>query len=827
MKNIKSTQDYVPIKDVSNGTIITDDGRFVKVLEIKPINLNLKSKEEQDALYRAYAGLIKSAPSRFSIKCITKDTPVSEYMQEYLGSCDFEKSERCKEYIKAHAEFVNMLSSRQSTDHAMYFIFEYDQENDYYRSLTDQERLDSMQNTERNIISEFSSLGNTVFEHAEPDIDVCELLYSLYNRRIYLEESFQKRLKRISKDRTFAYETLNKAQPPFVNLRDILAPRSINTCDGADYLLVDGLYCSYFYVDRDGFPSEIISGGWLAALINFGYGVDVDMFFERKDSIEALQKIHKKSRLTRIKRNSREINAPDMEEINDNLEALAFMRDALKRTSEEIYSMSIMVSVYAYTKEDLYIKKDALLRFAKREDIDLIELKYVEELGLIASAPLNMMPKELSKVSRHDVYTSVIAAAYPFTSYSLMDEGGILMGIHEYNNSLVVFNPFDSKKYSNANICVFGSPGKGKTFTLLSMTTRLRYKGVQVFIIAPDKQDEFRRVTTALDGEFVSVSPAADTRINPFDIWPVDSAADQLINGKTGNETSWLIDKIDSLGKWTEMMVPGISIQDKARIKLCLSRMYAHKGITKDNDSIYLDANRLRKKEMPIFTDFVRELKNEQSLSPAIVAVFEQFTKKDGAYRNLNGPTNVDLENKYIVFGLEHLNSELKAPMMFILLKFIWAVAKADKTKNKAVVIDEGSLLVSGKDESVGDFVVEVFRMIRGYGGSAIFATQTVADLYKNGGEFGNAILACSYSHILLGMQPGDVRLVKKELELTSSEEIAIKDFSKPGQALLCAGSAHIPVLIKASNKEFDLFTTEAKEYQRLLRENAKFNPSD
>ena len=266
-------------------------------------------------------------------------------------------------------------------------------------------------------------------------------------------------------------------------------------------------------------------------------------------------------------------------------------------------------------------------------------------------------------------------------------------------------------------------------------------------------------------------------------------------------------------------MVPNLALSDKAKIKTCLARMYARRGITRENGSIYLDREAGIKKDMPIFTDFVKELKNDQSISPAVITVFEQFTRKDGVYRNLNGQTNVDLNNKYIVFGLEHLNTELKAPMMFMILKFIWSVAKSDKTKHKAIVIDEGSLLVDGKDPVVGDFVVEIFRMIRGYGGSAIFATQSVTDLYKNDGEFGNAILACSHSHLLLGMQPNEVRLIKAELELTSGEETAIRDFSKPGEALLCAGNAHIPVLVKASDKEFDLFTTETSEYIRLAKE--------
>ena len=281
-----------------------------------------------------------------------------------------------------------------------------------------------------------------------------------------------------------------------------------------------------------------------------------------------------------------------------------------------------------------------------------------------------------------------------------------------------------------------------------------------------------------------------------------------------------MIEKINALDIWMGMLIKDLRHEERLRIRGCLADMYLKKGITQDNKSLYTDDSFSVKKEMPTYSDFVRSLKEDPLMPGRIISVFEEFTS--GIYQNLDGQTNVNLENKYIVFGLENLTGDLKAPMMFILLEYIWSIAKADKTKNKVIAIDEGSLLVNGKDPLVGDFVVEIFRMIRGYGGSAIFATQSIADLYKNNSEFGNVILSCSHSHILMGMETSDVRLVKDELNLSPSEERMLSSFRVKGQAMLCAGSVHIPIRVMASEEEIEMFDTSTAGLGKIAEKRSR-----
>ena len=806
------TQDYIPVKDIRDGVIITEDGRYIKVLQVMPVNFAMKSPDEQLAILDGYRGILRSCPALLSIKCCTQKTPIEKYENGFSYSQQEEKSYKCKELSQRHILFAGKLGAGQGIDHVFYLLFEYEMD-EYQRTSGEEDILKQLKQIQMDLTSSLSALGNMVIPVTDDETLACKFLYKHFNRRLADYDPFEKRVKRVAAD-IAELEAVFPEETPGLYVKDLVAPRSMNFSESPDYVLIDGLYYSYFYVKANGYPDEITTNGWLHDLINFAYGVEVDLFFKRKDITEALSSIRKKTRFAWLKLKDREENNADYEEVKGSYMALKYMRSQIKDHGEDLYDMNIIITVCAHTKEELYSKINGLKKTAARHDISLGTLKKQQDEGFFTASPFCSITPSLFKLSKHNVSTSVVTAAYPFTSFSLSDDGGVLMGLHQGNNSVVIYNPFDNSKYANANMTILGGSGRGKSFTLLTLTTRLRYQGVQSFIIAPDKQDEFRRVCHSIDGEFVDVSSSAKTRINPFDIWPVTSEADLLINDKTGDETSWLVEKINALDIWIGMLIKDLTHEEKIRIRSCLFAMYLKKGITKDNKSIHKDGTQNEKKMMPTYSDFVAELREDPLISSRIISVFEEFTK--GLYSNLDGQTNVNLENKYIVFGLENLNGEFKAPMMFILLEYIWAIAKSDKTKNKVIAIDEGSLLVNGKDPLVGDFVVEIFRMIRGYGGSAIFATQSIADLYKNNGEFGNIILSCSHSHILMGMESSDVRLVKDELNLTPSEERMLSSFRVKGQAMLCAGAVHIPIRIMASEEEIEMFDTSTSGLRKI-----------
>lgn len=819
-----NAQDYVEVADIEDGTIITTDERYVKVLEITPINLPMKRADDQDVIYDAFRAWNRSSPSRFTIKVETRKTPIDEYRENFKDALAFEESEKVREFANDHINFTQQLGMMQATTTRTCLIIEYEPEDDYFKSRTKEDKLRFLESTKRQIEAEFASMGNTVVEHKDENRWLTEFLYDYYNRKLINKEPLLARATRFANDSMMATNNYDPNNPPELYIKDIVCPRSLNFKESPDYVIIDGLYCSYYCVDGNGYPDELTApNGWLSALLNFGYGYDVDIRFEKVESDEAMKIISKMQRQNAWKAQDRDSYARDFEEVQEAQQSVSSVRAALKRNGEELYYMHIMIAVYAYNKEELWAKRASLERFARKEGISLIDFKRIQQEGFFSMAPLNKMTDIAKNLAKHNVPTSVVTASYPFTSFSLHDKEGILVGRHAINNSLVIYDPFDSEKYANANMTILGAPGKGKSFTLMTMTSRFRALGIQVFILSPEKQDEFERVCDALDGEFVDISASSKTRINPFEIWPSTSEVDAIVNGKK-SETNWMTEKVETLSQWLEMLVPGIRPDEKAKLKGCIVRTYKKRGIDGSLESIYEDAALTKKKDMPIFSDLMDEVRNEQGVTKGTKAILEQFVEENGPFVALNGQTNVNLNNKYIVFGLERVSREMKAPMMFILLSYIWSMAKADKTKKKCIAIDEGSLLINGKDQYVADFIENIFTLIRGRGGSAIFATQSISDLYKNGQELGNKILACCHSHILMGMESTEIRLVKDQLGLSGAEEASIKDFRKSGEALLCAGGTHIPVIIKASQNEADLYTTRRADLERIAREKMQAN---
>ena len=342
------------------------------------------------------------------------------------------------------------------------------------------------------------------------------------------------------------------------------------------------------------------------------------------------------------------------------------------------------------------------------------------------------------------------------------------------------------------------------------------YKSLRQHVVMK-KDPYYMKIQTEIlfNGEFIDLSTASPHRINMFDILPMSSPEEKFLGGESYVEKSWLIDKIDNLKIWFKYIVPDLSIAELAILEKTLMQMYEDFGITPDNDSIYEDSEHTTLKKMPIMQNFYDRISNIPNLRQDIPTIFEKFI--NGAARNMNGETNVDLNNLFIVFGMENIDDSLLAPTLFMILEYVWAKCRQNRTVKKMISIDEGWQLLNGQDQQVGAFVEHIFKVIRGYGGGALFATQSIADLFQNERNYGNAILSCSNSKIILGMEKKDLDMISSELGLSAYEASSIIS-SDVGEALLCAGNNHIPIKVKTSEYEHQLFTTRRADLESIYK---------
>ena len=397
------------------------------------------------------------------------------------------------------------------------------------------------------------------------------------------------------------------------------------------------------------------------------------------------------------------------------------------------------------------------------------------------------------------------------------DHNGILLGVNKYNSSLIIVDIFNSAVYKNANMSILGTSGAGKTFTMQLMALRMRRKNIPIFIVAPLKGHEFHRACSNVGGSFIQISPASPHCINVMEIRRVDRSVNELLDGP-GIQLSELAAKIQQLHIFFSLLIPDMSHEERQLLDEALVRTYNTKGITHDNASLEDPAKPGQYREMPVLGDLYEILKTSKE-TMRMAHILNRLV--NGSASTFNKQTNVRLDNKYTVLDISSLTGDLLTVGMFVALDFVWDRAKADRTEEKAIFIDECWQLLSGAGAAgvrlAGDFLLEIAKTIRGYGGASIFASQDLADFFDlDGGRFGKGIINNSKTKIILNLEDDEAQRVQEALHLSDAETMEITHFER-GHGLISTNNNNIMVEFKASPLEKDLITTDRRELREIV----------
>ena len=800
-------QDFIPIKKITHGIIETTDKRYLKIIEIEPINFLLRSNEEQMNVIWDFASWFKVSNIKIQFKSITKKADSERHISLLKKDMRDETNPEAIEMGKAYIKLIRDVASRDALTRHFYLILEYEPDSNMTRSSSFNDiyvQLNTAANTAKAYLSR---CGNNIIEPTNEDIATTEILYGFFNRRTSLDEPFQYRVYRVHEDTLKAKNIGNNPnapiEPPVV---DYIAPRGLDLSH-VDYLIMDGLYYTFIYIKANGYNSKV-SAGWMSSIVNAGDGIDVDVFFHKEDRSKVLDKISHKIVLNTTKYNS--INETDsgFEEVRDAIGSSYFIKESLSVGGEDLYYMSTIITISDATLNGLNHKKRQMLNMLKSQDITCGDFRFQQDVALLSTMPLlNLNPKIEDKIKRN-VLTSSAASTYMFTSFEMCDDNGILLGINEHNSSLCIIDLFNSKHYKNANMCILGTSGSGKTFTEQLMALRMRMRGIQCFIIAPLKGHEFRRACENVGGTYVKISPSSECCINVMAVRPIDNSFDKLLEGDNIEEESALARKIEQLHIFFKLLVPDMTNEEEQLLDEAFVDVYACKGITHDNETLYDAQGNL--KEMPILGDLQDNL-SKRPETRRLSIILSRFTT--GSAHTFNQQTNVDLNNKYIVMDISELKGPLLPVGMFIALDYVWDKAKENRTQKKAIFIDETWMLIgSSSNKYAAEFVLEIFKIIRGYGGAAIAATQDLTDFFAlENGKYGKGIINNSKTKILLNMEMDEAKFVKDSMNLSNSEYKKLLHFER-GHGLISTNNNKVPVIIKASEKEKNLITTDAAE---------------
>ena len=661
--------------------------------------------------------------------------------------------------------------------------------------------------------------GNNILQPKDPDEATAEILYMFFNRRSCVEEPFHSRVDRIVLDTMAAKNKVIGIDPvPHIRMAHFIAPRGIDLTH-RNYIIMDGLYYSFLYIKGNGFPNKV-RAGWMSSLINAGEGIDVDVFLRRENRSKTIDKVAQRIRLNRTKLKSMQDTSTDYEELAGSIQAGYFIKQGIANYNEDLFYMSVFVTVSARTYEELMWRKQQMTDMLKSMDMYVSDCSFQQEDALRTVMPFLQISPKLEKKSKRNVLTSGAASTYMFTSFEMSDDTGVLLGINRHNNSLCIVDLFDTKKNKNANLNLLGTSGAGKTFTMQLLALRMRMRGIQCYIIAPIKGHEFRRACNRIGGQFIKIAPGSPHCINIMEIRHTISPEMELIDELDYSEMdSLLAQKIQQLMIFFSLLIPDMTNEEEQMLDEALIRTYGKFGITHDNDSVYEDRNAVppKMKTMPILGDLHEELQKNE-MTKRIAVIVSRFVT--GSAQSFNQQTNVDLSNKYIVLDLSELKGKLLPVGMMIALDYVWDKIKSDRTKKKAIMIDEiWQLIGAGSNRMAAEFCLEIFKVIRGFGGAAISATQDLSDFFGlEDGRYGRAIINNSKNKIILNLEPDEAEFVRDTLKLTKTEIRSITRFER-GEALICSNNSKVPVIIKASKEEQEMITTDRAELEAILKE--------
>lgn len=817
-EKLSFTQDFIPIKNLEHGIIEMTDGRYIKILEIEPINFMLRSEEEQYEIICSFASWLKISPVHLQFKSITRKADSDKHIAMLRKEMETEESEQCKKLSEGYIRLIKDVGSREALTRRFFLIFRYEElrrnENSDYGQI-----CSTLLTAEQNARAYFMQCGNNILQPKDPDEATAEILYMFFNRRSCVEEPFHSRVDRIVLDTMAAKNKVIGIDPiPHIRMAHFIAPRGIDLTH-RNYIIMDGLYYSFLYIKGNGYPNKV-RAGWMSSLINAGEGIDVDVFLRRENRSKTIDKVAQRIRLNRTKLKSMQDTSTDYEELAGSIQAGYFIKRGIANYNEDLFYMSVFVTVSARTYEELMWRKQQMTDMLKSMDMYVSDCSFQQEDALRTVMPFLQISPKLEKKSKRNVLTSGAASTYMFTSFEMSDDTGVLLGINRHNNSLCIVDLFDTKKNKNANLNLLGTSGAGKTFTMQLLALRMRMRGIQCYIIAPIKGHEFRRACNRIGGQFIKIAPGSPHCINIMEIRHTISPEMELIDELDYSEMdSLLAQKIQQLMIFFSLLIPDMTNEEEQMLDEALIRTYGKFGITHDNDSVYADRNAVppKMKTMPILGDLHEELQKNE-MTKRIAVIVSRFVT--GSAQSFNQQTNVDLSNKYIVLDLSELKGKLLPVGMMIALDYVWDKIKSDRTKKKAIMIDEiWQLIGAGSNRMAAEFCLEIFKVIRGFGGAAISATQDLSDFFGlEDGRYGRAIINNSKNKIILNLEPDEAEFVRDTLKLTKTEIRSITRFER-GEALICSNNSKVPVIIRASKEEQEMITTDRAELEAILKE--------
>jgi len=571
-----------------------------------------------------------------------------------------------------------------------------------------------------------------------------------------------------------------------VSVRDLIAPSALEI--NPNHIKLGELFVRTIFVYE--YP-RYIAVGWFAPIINMDIAADISMFFYPVKAAVILKQLKKKVGVLEAGIiSAAEKGAPRDPLSETALRDMEKLRDDLTQGIEHFFQISLYVTIYAKTLEDLDRTSERIENFFGSTLIYSRRVFYQAEQGFNSTLPMSLDEMQVFI----NMNSSPAASSFPFVSSDLTSDHGILYGINRHNNGLILFDRFSLQ---NANAVVFATSGAGKSYAIKLEILRSLMMGTEVIIIDPER--EYNHLCEAVGGTYIDISLYSEGKINPFDL-PRAIGED----AKAGDIIRNAVITVKGL---VRLMIGDVTPEEDSIIDRALLETYAKKDITPDADLRYV--------EPPVMQDFQDILEGMEG-GENIVLRLKKYT--EGTFAGLlNNPTNVQLNNQLVVFSVRDLEDELKPLAIYTIVNYIWNIVRSE-LKKRILVVDEAWWLMQREDSA--KFIFALVKRCRKYYLGVTTITQDVNDFLTS--AYGQAIVNNSSIQLLLKQSPAAIDLIKKTFLLTEGEKYLLLECGV-GEGIFFAGAKHVAVKIVASYSEDQLITSDPRQLLEIEQAKKEF----
>ena len=578
-------------------------------------------------------------------------------------------------------------------------------------------------------------------------------------------------------------------------MQDQIAPSYINLnnpkCIEIDNLFYSGLIVVNYYREQ----SEVL----LKSLLETNINMNISIFYEKQNQYKTIKDLTYHIGNVGVDIKDKNPNREDIDIAIFTYNDAKYIRKEMQVNNEDLYFLYIYINIFSDNFKDLEYYLNCIEGLMQSKGMQTRRATFREEQIFKSCLPIFENDIDLKNSAKRNVLTSGLISTYPFISSSIFDEDGIFIGKNIYNNSLIFVDRYNTEKYKNANMCIFGTSGAGKSFYTKLLILRYRLFGIEQYVIDPER--EYINLAKALEGTIIKIGPSSNNFINVMDI-----REESLEEGEKG----YLVTKISKLIAFFDLIFGNLNEEEKAILEEKLIEVYNIKNINFDDNSLFLDNTNsiISKKfkssrDMPILEDLYNVLKKDEKSKKFSIKLIP-FVK--GSLSFFNNYTNIELNNKLIIADVYELGEENLKYGLFVFVELFWDKIKLNRKKKKAIYLDEIWRLIGvTSNKEVASFIYKIFKTIRKYGGSAVAITQDISDLFSlENGIYGKSILNNSSIKSFFSLEEENIKILSENINLSEKEKIEIKSL-KRGESLMFIGDEHILVNIESSDFEKSL----------------------